>query len=294
MTTAAGNAWISGWSADDPLYIGYTSAPHDSGTWEQAPHPAVQFRNLGLDAVSGGKMGAQHIRIKGSELPPTDWHCHDVDFQFMYVLSGSATYEDQHGEKHKLAVGDTAYFPGLYWYRTSDASDDFELLEIKGPAAGAMIYGRDSALPERAASLDAGRRGIYTFDSPEAYTKGAGPRKFFLYRDLGTSGPTEGRVHIHVVRATQPEAGTGWHYHTMSQWFWILGGSSVIRVEDGPQIDLRVGDSMCLGAGPEMRHNVAPLTGDYAVLEMCVPQNYETIAVDPPVSAAPPPAGARE
>ncbi len=64
--------------------------------------------------------------------------------------------------------------------------------------------------------------------------------------------------------------------------------------EDGPQIELRVGNSTCLGAGPDMRHNVAPFTGDYTVLEMCVPHAYETIAVDPPTAGAPPPEGARE
>jgi hypothetical protein len=43
-----------------------------------------------------------------------------------------------------------------------------------------------------------------------------------------------------------------------------------------------------------MRHNVAPIAGDYAVLEMCVPAIYETIAVPPPDNADTAPKGAKE
>jgi hypothetical protein len=80
----------------------------------------------------------------------------------------------------------------------------------------------------------------------------------------------------------------------MAQWFWILGGSAVIRVEDMPEWELVEGDAMCIGYGERMRHNVAPLTGDYAVLEMCVPAEYDTIAVPPPEGSAPPREGAKE
>ena len=44
---------------------------------------------------------------------------------------------------------------------------------------------------------------------------------------------------------------------------------------------------MCVGRGPHMRHNVTNFSGDYAVLEMCVPAEYDTIAVDAPEGAAP-------
>jgi hypothetical protein len=45
---------------------------------------------------------------------------------------------------------------------------------------------------------------------------------------------------------------------------------------------------MCVGYGKGMRHNVAPFSGDYAVLEMCVPAVYETIPVDAPPGASMP------
>jgi hypothetical protein len=80
----------------------------------------------------------------------------------------------------------------------------------------------------------------------------------------------------------------------MAQWFMIVGGESWIRVEDRPTEHITVGDSMCIGSGEHMRHNVAPFSGDYAVLEMCVPAEYDTVAVPPPEGADTAPSGARE
>jgi quercetin dioxygenase-like cupin family protein len=243
--------------------------------------------------VTEGRMGVQHIRVTGDDEIRSDWHVHDLDFQFFYVLEGTISLENRFGETVRLGPGDTGYHPGLYWHRET-VSAGYECIEITGPARGATVTGLDSELPARAAGLDPERRGVYTYERPESYTLGAGPRKFFRYRDLGTAGPSEGRMHIHIVRATEPGAGTGWHYHSMAQWFLILGGSSVIRVEERPQYVLSEMDSMCIGSGPQMRHNVAPFTGDYAVLEMCVPAEYETVAVAPPEHASAPPEGAKE
>ena len=117
--------------------------------------------------------------------------------------------------------------------------------------------------------------------------KRGGLRDFFLYRDLETRAATDGRLHIHVVRATEAGPGTGWHYHTMAQWFMVIGGSAVIRVEDQPRQELGWGDSMCIGRGPRMRHEIADHSADYLVLEVCVPAAYSTVAVDEPAGADP-------
>ena len=179
-----------------------------------------------------------------------------------------------------LVEGGAAYQPRGYRHRFDEVSPDFEAVEITGPAT----LTSDTATE---AGPDSSAAPVYSDDSDENYVMANGPRPFFKYRDLGTRGPTEERMHIHVVRATgQPGEGTGWHYHTMAQWFMILGGESDIRVEDGPRITLRVGDTMCIGSGTGQRHNVAPFSGDYAVLEVCVPAVYETIAVEAPDGAA--------
>jgi quercetin dioxygenase-like cupin family protein len=280
--------WKTGWTAEEPLEIGYTDVPHDGGTWERGLRPHFEYRDLGLAAVTGGKLTAMHIRtVPGAGEMRSDWHCHDLDFQFFYVVKGSITIETAHGETHTLGPGDTGYHPPLYFHREYDVSPDYEVVEITAPAEADTFTGRDAPLPERAAGLDPERRPVYTFERPESYELGAGPRKFFKYRDLGTRGPTGGRIHLHLVRATgRPGDGTGWHYHSMAQWFMIVGGRGEIRVEQRPRQPLEPGDTMCIGAGPQMRHNVGPFSGDYAVLEMCVPAEYETVAVDAPEGSA--------
>jgi quercetin dioxygenase-like cupin family protein len=292
MSTVTPHTWTNGWTVADPPKIGHTSVPADSGTWEPGLRPHLEYRDIGLDEATSGLFTGKHIRVKdGASGAETDWHCHDLDFQFFYVLKGSIKIETQHGDTHVFGPGGAGCVPPLYWHKESEFSPDYEVIEITSPGNAATITGRDTPLPRE---VDPDLRPVYTHDTPDQFALGAGPRKFFNYRDLGATELTDGRIHVHIVRATEPGAGTGWHYHTMAQWFMVLSGSSFIRVEDGPLIPINPLDAMCIGSGPNMRHNVAPFSGDYSVLEMCIPATYETIAVAPPEGAAAPPEGARE
>jgi quercetin dioxygenase-like cupin family protein len=293
VSAGSSTDWITGWTVDDPAQIDYVFVPADGGTWE--PRDAdFEVRDLGLGTASDGKIGCRHIRANGTEDGEGDWHCYDLDFEFFYVLAGTMQLEDRDGTVHAFGPGGAGYHPGFYWHRLIARSGDLEVVSITSPAGGRRFNGRDSELPARAASLDPDRAPVYSHDTDDNYELGAGPRKFFRYRDLGTRGPTQERIHLHIVRATEPGAGTGWHYHSMAQWFMIVGGESWIRVEDGRTEHIGVGDAMCIGSGPRQRHNVAPFSGDYAVLEMCVPAEYETIAVPAPDGADLAPEGARE
>ncbi len=294
MSTSSHTEWLGGWTAAAPIEIGYVAVGRDEGTWQAFASAGMEMRDLGLEAASGGQITAFHIRnTRASGLG--EWHCYDLDFEFFYVLAGSMTIEDQEGRLHEFGPGDAGVHPGLYFHRSHRMSADLEVVWMTAPARGARIEGREAPLPERAATLPADRTCVYTKEIPDNYELGAGPRKFFRYRDLGTRELTDDRIHIHIVRATEPGAGTGWHYHTMAQWFMIIGGDSWIRVEDRPAEHIEYLDTMCIGSGPNMRHNVAPFSGDYAVLEMCVPALYDTHAVEPPEGSAPPPVdGTRE
>lgn len=289
MSANAAKQWKGGWTAADPIQIGHVSVPRGAGTWEPSRREGVEARDLGLDRASSGEMSVAHLRSPQGSEAGTAWQRHDLDFQFIYVTKGSLRIQHPGAEPVELGEGGVVHRTGGGWHRELAFSPGFEAIEITAPARF------ETATAEQPPQEGDGSHMEHSLDLPEAYERGAGPRKFFDYRDLGTSAATDGRIHIHVVKATgEPGAGTGWHFHTMAQWFLILGGSSHIRVEDGPDTPLEAGDTMCIGAGPQQRHNVAPYSGDYAVLEMCVPAVYETNATPPPENAAPGLPGAAE
>lgn len=273
MTMSSETSWRNGWTTEDPPYIGFTFAPGDASGWVPAVSPGFESLDLGLTEASEGVLGARRVRATQGGVD-TGWYCTDVDFELLFVLTGSVSIENVAGEHFTLGPGAAGIHPRYLWHRRYGATPDLEYVQITVPGEPGVITDR-AAIPE----VDQNRKPLYTFDTPDAYTLGAGPRSYFKYRDLETRRATDDRIHIHVVRATGAGDATGWHYHSMSQWFMIVGGSSTIYVEETKQ-DLTVLDSMCLGQG--MRHDVAPYSEDYAVLEMCIPAEYETMSVPPP------------
>jgi len=279
VTTQQESGWATGWSADDPADIGFAWAPDDGGEYVESDGFSV--RDLGLDEASGGALGVRRVKVDDPEAA-SQWRSSDADFDFLFVISGSVKVENELGETVDFGVGGAAQHPAGVSYRLSDFSADFEAVQATSPARPTVTLGAPEGSVGKSGSTP-----VYTHDTDDEYVAGAGPRKFFFYRDLGTREPTGERIHFHVVRATEPGEGTGWHYHTMAQWFMVLGGNAVIRVEDRERYPLGWGDAMCVGRGTGMRHNVTDFTGDYLVLEMCVPAGYDTIPTETPEGADP-------
>lgn len=203
------------------------------------------------------------------------------------MLNGSIAIEPDGGESVTLTPGGIAYQPPL-WRHAEQASPDYEALELTSPAAVDTVPGPDV---ERQAHIQVpAGRGAASFrdEEPGDWVSGAGPRKFFQYRDLDTAERTEGRIHVHLIRGAgePPEGGTGWHYHSMSQIFVVLNGWCEIGVEGHGLHTLHAGDAMCVPSGPEARHNVRAFSPDYYILEACIPAEYETIPTDPPTEFA--------
>lgn len=275
-SSASTNAWMTGWTAQDPLQIQYNYVGHDEGEWFPSDRAGLEYRDLGLLAATGGLMGAQQLRFAGdSQEDDNGWRCHKLDFQWFYVLRGQVSIETEDGEHLTLKSGDAAYQPPLWRYREYDFSDEFEVLEITGPAKVETFQGRDAQLGAHARNSSS--RATYLFDGPDAYSRGDGPRSYFEYRDFGTRVSTEGRIHIHTVRAaTEPMmGGTGEHYHNMSQWVMPIQGWADVSVDGQPDRRMVADDFMCISRG--LRHNVTAYSADYATLEMCVPAEYDTI-----------------
>jgi mannose-6-phosphate isomerase-like protein (cupin superfamily) len=109
-----------------------------------------------------------------------------------------------------------------------------------------------------------------------------GRRDFFKYRDLGVTKATDGWMRAQVTSAltgmTQP---TGWHYHVCEgQFVYTLKGWVELEFEDGTNCRLEAGDSVFIPGG--MLHQENCTSDDLEILEVSVPADMGTVAVDPP------------
>jgi len=96
--------------------------------------PFFEYRPLGLDKLTGGKVGAHVIRARPGMHADAPHHTHALDFQFVYVLKGWVEFEYEHHGVHRLVAGSTVYQPPGIRHKEIAHSDDLELLEITMPA----------------------------------------------------------------------------------------------------------------------------------------------------------------
>jgi quercetin dioxygenase-like cupin family protein len=242
----------------------------------------MQYRDLGLRAASGGLMRAEHIRRTGGMDAKTGWHCHDLDFQFVFVLGGQVHFVTQDGQTVTLCAGDCAHLPGLYRHDEIEFSPDFEVLEITAPADVTTIVGRDAALPVHTPVPGRISEFALSYERPQAYKVGDGPRRFLAYRDAAATAATGRRVNINVVRNSQAgDSSTGWHYHTLScQFLYVLKGWARVEIEGQGEYTVRSGDAMTIPG--RLKHDVTGFSDDFTVLELNIPADYDTVACEAP------------
>lgn len=97
--------------------------------------PDVEYRDLGLSAATGGRVGAKHIRAIAPLPAPTGWHWHDMSAHFVYVMRGSLTFRFA-GKAGDVIVraGSGLSQPAGVAHNVVARSDDLEVLEINMPA----------------------------------------------------------------------------------------------------------------------------------------------------------------
>ena len=108
-----------------------------------------------------------------------------------------------------------------------------------------------------------------------------GLRVYREYRDLGIGEATDGKVHAHIIRTTKPcpEGGSGQHYHDVDfQMVMVMKGTSTVWFEGQGEVTFEEGD--CWIQPPGIKHNVLYYSDDYQVLEITLPQDYETVQVE--------------
>jgi quercetin dioxygenase-like cupin family protein len=96
--------------------------------------PFFEYRPLGLENLTNGRVGAHVIRAKPGQHADAPRHTHTLEFQFVYVLKGWAIFEYEGYGEHRLVAGSTVYQPPGIKHKEIAHSDDFEVLEITMPA----------------------------------------------------------------------------------------------------------------------------------------------------------------
>jgi len=102
--------------------------------WDGTSVPATEadaptFRFLSPEAL------AHVIRARPAKAPHGEWHWHDCDLQFVYVLKGWALFEYEGVGKVRMKAGSCFYQPPRIRHRELEHSRDLEMIEIVSPAA---------------------------------------------------------------------------------------------------------------------------------------------------------------
>ena len=111
-----------------------------------------------------------------------------------------------------------------------------------------------------------------------------GLRDFFLYRDLGVSAATGGRVIAQLVKANPdrpPEEGTGWHRHDCQfQIVLMMKGWAKFMYEDKEHL-VSAGD--CVHQRPGIMHFLFDYSPDMEYLEVVGPADFGTVDMESPI-----------
>jgi len=104
--------------------------------WTPGLREIFEYRDLGVAEGSKGDFVAHIVKANGKEMKDQvqKWHCHECDFQFVYVLNGEATFEYEGEGVKTIKKGDVILQKPYIKHREISCSTDFEVLEIVSPA----------------------------------------------------------------------------------------------------------------------------------------------------------------
>ena len=93
-----------------------------------------EYRDLGIRRATHGKLVAHVIRARVGKAPHGEWHVHDCDAQFVYVLKGWVRFEYEGVGEVLMKAGTCFYQPPRIRHREIEHSKNLELLEVVAPA----------------------------------------------------------------------------------------------------------------------------------------------------------------
>jgi mannose-6-phosphate isomerase-like protein (cupin superfamily) len=112
-----------------------------------------EYRDLGIRRATRGKVVAHVIRVRPGKAPHGEWHAHDCDVQFVYVLKGWALFEYEGVGEVMMKAGSCFYQPPGIRHRELKHSQDLEMIEVVSPGT----FKTSSAAPPAARKSPARR-----------------------------------------------------------------------------------------------------------------------------------------
>tara|TARA_B100000035_G_scaffold96943_1_gene82241 strand:+ start:1163 stop:2266 length:1104 start_codon:yes stop_codon:yes gene_type:complete len=221
---------------------------------------------------------ASQIRIEGSG-KVADWvHYHDVSFQTLFCINGSAklVYEDQ-GEPFMFKEGDCILQPPGIRHQVLESFDDLEVIEVTTPADHATFSDFNMELPNSTVARTRNFNGQqFTHDTPNS-------REPVTYKDstsltaYGTSiGEASGNqgwvneIHGSVSEGTRLTPTSISPEKPLSFFLWFINqGSAQIEVEEREET-VSSGDAICFPYGflPSMEFFLVDHDSEFKVLEV--------------------------
>jgi hypothetical protein len=270
-------AWATPWSETEPIRLPTGIVRREDWKSTVGIRSHLVFSDSGLADATEGALGAQYVRFVGGGDPDHGWHCHDLDWQFFYVVRGSMEHETDVGGHVVLREGDAGFYPGFLWHREWGFSPDCELLAFRVPAATTTYTGRAAELPPRSATLPSPRPFGYVYAAdPDGWTAvGSGGLEA---RELGSAVPSDGRIAMHLVRATRDGAGGELVGGQASTWAVVVRGSARGQVTGRPELELGVLDAVTLGSDEGVRLRLGSCSADFALLTLAIPATAGPLA----------------
>lgn len=102
--------------------------------WDAGLRSFFAYRDLGVAAATGGRVGAHVIRARDGSATAGEQHHHDLEFQLVYVLRGWVEFDYEGVGRVRLEPGSSVVQPPGIRHTEIAHSADLELLEVTLPA----------------------------------------------------------------------------------------------------------------------------------------------------------------
>lgn len=112
---------------------GFSVSHAKEATFERGLRSFFEYRDLGIQAATTGKVAAHVIRAAAGTEFSSQPHLHQTEFQLVYVLKGWIEFEYQGQGRVRLEAGSCVHQPPGIRHRETGHSEDVELLEIVLP-----------------------------------------------------------------------------------------------------------------------------------------------------------------